>query len=180
LQKALRQAAVRGVFVGVLASLAMAMYAMIASWAKDTGFFTPLYHIASLFISKDSMMTSMEGAMGGGSAFHFAFGPALLGAAIHMMTGAMYGAVFAVAVSRLSLTRALISGAGLGYGAIVFAMSSWVGLPIAAAVFGSGDQITNMAELAGWRTFAAEHLVFGLALGVLLALRSDRDAQEPR
>jgi hypothetical protein len=38
-----------GAGAGVIASLAMAMYAMIAAWEKGTGFFTPLYHIASLW-----------------------------------------------------------------------------------------------------------------------------------
>lgn len=166
----LRQAALTGAGAGAVASLAMAMYAMFAAWAKDTGFFTPLYHIASLFISQDSMMASMKDAMGG-SAFHFVLGPALVGAMIHMMTGAMYGAVFAIVVSRLSLGKAVVVGAGVGYGAVVFAMSSWVGLPVAAAVFNSGDQITHMARMAGWSTFVVEHLVFGMALGALVALR---------
>lgn len=157
-----------GVGAGVLASLAMASYAMIASLVKDTGFFTPLYHIASLLISQDSMMASMEAGMGG-SAFQFDFGPAVVGAIIHMMTGAMYGAVFAVIVSRLSLGKSLLVGAGLVWGAMVFAVSAWVGLPIAAAVFGSGDQIANMAEMAGWGTFVVEHLLFGLVLGALIA-----------
>ena len=39
---------------------------------------------------------------------------------------------------------------GLLYGAMVFAVSTWIGLPIAAGIFDSGDQITNMAEMAGW------------------------------
>jgi hypothetical protein len=159
-----------GAILGVLASLVMAAYAMMASWAKDTGFFTPLYHIASLFISDDSMMASMKDGLGG-SAFHFEFGPALLGAVIHMMTGAMYGAVFGVVVSRLSLGKALLSGAGLVWGALVFVISTYIGLPIAAALFNSGDQIRDMAEMAGYGTFVIEHLLFGLALGLLLAFR---------
>lgn len=164
------RAVVIGAGAGAVASLAMAMYAMLAAWSKDTGFFTPLYHIASLFISQDAMMASMKGAMAG-SAFHVELGPAVLGAMIHMMTGAMYGAMFAVVVARLALGRSAIVGLGLLYGAMVFAVSSWIGLPIAASVFGSGDQITHMARMAGWGTFVIEHLVFGLALGMLLALR---------
>lgn len=37
-----------GYGAGVIASLAMAMYAMIVAWEKSSGFFTPLHHIASL------------------------------------------------------------------------------------------------------------------------------------
>ena len=48
----LGRALVWGAGAGVLASLAMAAYAMMAAWAKDAGFFTPLYHIASLLISR--------------------------------------------------------------------------------------------------------------------------------
>lgn len=170
----LGRAVVLGAGAGAVASLAMAMYAMLAAWEKDTGFFTPLYHIASLFISQDSMMTSMRDAAMGGSAFHVDFGPAVLGAMIHMMTGAMYGALFAVVAGRLALGRRLLLVAGPAYGAMVFAVSSWVGLPIAAAVLDSGDQITHMARMAGWGTFVVEHLVFGVVLGALTARFSAR------
>jgi hypothetical protein len=158
-----------GAGAGVIASLAMAMYAMFAAWEKGTGFFTPLHHIASLWASGDAMMTSMQEAMSG-SDFHFVFGTAILGAMIHMMTGAMYGAVFGLIVSRLNLKLAVLAGVGLVYGAIVFAISSFVGLPLAAAIFDSGDPIKNMAEMAGWGTFIIEHLIFGLTLGLLLSL----------
>lgn len=159
-----------GAVVGVLAAVVMMVYAMAASWTKDTGFFTPLYHIASLWISPDSMMASMEEGMRG-DAFHFETGPWLLGAAIHLVTGAGYGAVFAVAVSMLALGRAVLSLAGLLWGGLVFVLSSFIGLPVAAALFDSGDQIKNMAEMAGWGTFVVEHLLYGLVVGVLLAFR---------
>lgn len=174
----LGRAVLVGAVAGIIASLVMAMYAMGAAWAKDTGFFTPLYHIASLWASQDSMMASMQDAMAG-SHFHFEFGPAILGAVIHMMTGAMYGAVFGAIASRLRLGAALLAGVGLVYGALVFAVSAWIGLPIAAALFDSGDQIANMAQMAGWGTFIIEHLLFGLALGVLVAVGLTRTAPVP-
>jgi hypothetical protein len=172
------RAALTGAGAGIVASLAMAMYAMVAAWTKDTGFFTPLYHIASLFISPETMMASMKDAMGG-SAFHFTIGPALLGAIIHMMTGGMYGAVFGVAVSRVASRRGIVVATGLAYGAMVFAISTWIGLPIGAAIFDSGDQISDMAEMAGWGTFVAEHLVFGVALGLLVGLARARATAAP-
>lgn len=156
-----------GAGAGVLASLVMAMYAMIAAQANGTGFFTPLYHIASLWAPGDSMMASMENAMTGNN-FHFVFGTALLGAVIHMMTGAIYGAIFALIVFRLNLNLALLAVAGAVYGVIVFAISAFIGLPLAAAIFDSGDPIRNMAEMAGWGTFFTEHVLFGLTLGLLL------------
>lgn len=167
------QAVAFGAGAGVVASLAMAMYAMIAAWEKGTGFFTPLYHIASLWASPDAMMASMKAAMAG-SDFHFLFGAAVLGAMIHMMTGAMYGAVFGLVVSRLDLKFGMLVGAGAVYGALVFVISAFIGLPVAAAVFGSGDQITHMAKLAGWGVFFVEHVIYGLVLGILVAAARKR------
>lgn len=173
----LGRAAAWGAGAGLLASVVMAGYAMSAAWAKDIGFFTPLYHIASLFISPHNMGASMEAAMGG-SDFHFAFGPAVLGAVIHMMTGAGYGAMFGLIVSRLPASRQLLVVAGVVWGALVFVVSTYVGLPIAAAIFNSGDQITHMAKMAGYGTFIIEHLVYGLVLGLLVAYRPTRVAQD--
>lgn len=170
-----------GAGAGVVASLAMAMYAMLAAWHNGTGFFTPLYHIASLFASQNSMMASMKSAMAG-SDFHFVVGTAILGAVIHMMTGAMYGALFGLVVSRFDLKPGMLVGAGAAYGVLVFVMSAFVGLPIAAAVFGSGDQITHMAKMAGWSTFFVEHVIYGLVLGALIAASGRRitaDATQP-
>jgi hypothetical protein len=172
--RSLGRAVLVGAVAGVIASLVMAMYAMGASWAKDTGFFTPLYHIASLWADQDAMMKSMMANMGEGDAFTFVFDTALLGAIIHLVTGAIYGAIFGLAVAKLRLGAALIAGLGIVYGAIVFAVSTWIGLPVAAAVFDSGDQITDMAEMAGWGTFVIEHLLFGLVLGLLVAVARTR------
>ncbi len=165
------QTAVRGGLLGVVASLVMAAFAMMAAATyQGVGFFTPLYHIASTLISPSTLMTSMQHAMAG-STFYFAFGPAVLGAAIHMTIGAMYGAMFAVAAVLLRLRGPILVAAGAAWGALVFVISSFVALPVAAAVFSSGDQITHMASKVGYGTFLTEHVLFGLALGLLLAWR---------
>jgi hypothetical protein len=165
----LGRALVIGAIAGVVAAIVMAIYAMLASYTKDTGFFTPLYHIASLWASQDTMMVSMQDAMAEEN-FRFEFDIAALGAVIHMVTGAIYGAIFGLAVARLPLSRALLVLAGIVWGALVFVFSSFIGLPVAAALFDSGDQITDMAEMAGWGTFVIEHLIYGLVLGALLAM----------
>jgi hypothetical protein len=167
-----------GAGAGVVASLAMAMYAMVAAWQQGTGFFTPLHHIASLVAPEDAMMASMTDAMAGQD-FHLVVGTAILGALIHMMTGAMYGAVFGLVAARLDLRLGMLVATGLAYGAAVFAMSAFVGLPLAAAVFGAGDPITNMAEMAGWGTFITEHLVFGAALALLLGVTTRARSAAP-
>lgn len=165
-----------GVLFGVVASLMMAGYAMIASATyQHHGFFTPLYHIASTFIAPTSMMTSMQHSMAG-STFYFGLGPALLGALIHMMIGAMYGAAFAIVVARLRLRRPMLIAAGAIWGVVVFAISSFIGLPIAAKIFDSGDQITHMAKMVGYATFLIEHVIFGLTLSMLMTTRPTAEA----
>lgn len=176
----LSRALLAGAGAGVIASLAMAGYAMLAAWEKGTGFFTPLYHIASLWAPGDAMMTSMTEAMAG-SDFHFTLGTALLGAIIHMTTGAMYGAVFGLVLhlvsARTDLGTVVLAGTGAAYGFLVFAVSAFVGLPLAARVFDSGDPISDMAEMAGWGTFIGEHLLYGLVLGLVLSRAAQRSSR---
>ncbi|MBS2963552.1 hypothetical protein KGA66_10875 [Actinocrinis puniceicyclus] len=165
---------VTGAIAGVIGSLMMAMYAMIASATyRHHGFFTPLYHIASTLISTNALMASMQHAMMGG-AFYFSLGPALLGALVHMMVGAMYGAILALLVSMRRISAPMLVAAGTVWGAVAFALSSWVLLPIVASVLSSGDQITHMASMVGYGTFLVEHLIFGMIAGVLLAVRQTR------
>ncbi|MEP7017921.1 MAG: hypothetical protein ABI899_07880 [Actinomycetota bacterium] len=106
-----------------------------------------------------------------GNTFYFTFGPAALGAMIHMMIGAIYGAMFAIAAVLLRLRGPVLIGAGTACGAMVFVISSFIALPIAASPFSSGDQISQMASKVGYGTFVTEHVLFGLALGLLLASR---------
>lgn len=160
-----------GLVGGVIASLIMAIFAMIAAVTyQGAGFFTPLYHIASVVLAPSTMMTSMESAMSG-SAFYFSAGPALFGAVVHMMVGAMYGVMFAVLARLLRLSGGTLVLAGVVWGLVVFAISSWVALPLTAAVLGSGPQIANMASMVGYLTFVLEHLLFGLVLGLVLKMR---------
>lgn len=169
---------IRGAIYGMVAGMAMAMFAMTASVTyQHHGFFTPLFHISALLGSPEAMMTSVSQAMAGHH-FWFAPGPALLGLMIHMATGAAYGMVFVLATQRLR--RSLVIPAGMAYGLAVFVVSSFIGLPVAAKLTASGSVITNMAKMVGWSTFAVEHLLFGAVLG-LLTLGLIRSARpEPR
>ena len=176
---ALMRGAAYGAVAGVVASIAMGVYAMVASYLKDTGFFTPLHHIATLFAEPTAMMESMMAAMEKGDNFVITGGIAFLGLVIHMMTGAMYGAILGLAVAKLRLGVAIMALVGLVYGALVFVVSAFVGLPLAASIFGVDDlaegpmagmnSIADMAEMAGWGVFFSEHLLFGLVTGLLIA-----------
>lgn len=158
----------RGALAGVIGSVAMGMVAMIAAATyQHTGFFTPLYHIASLVVAPDSMMTSMMAASTG-SAFTFVAGPALVGLMIHMMVGAAFGAIFGLALTRLpALGVGARIGAGMVFGIFAFAASAFVLLPMMGAAANDADAITNMASMVGYPTFLLEHAVFGMVLGGL-------------
>jgi hypothetical protein len=144
----------------------MAMYAMIAAATyQGTGFFTPLYHIASAVLDPSAMMRSMEAA-GRGDTFVFSTGAAVVGLSLHLLTGAFWGAVFGLIVStgRLRGVTGLI--AGIVYGLAVMVVMAFVGLPVIAAVFDGGEPISDMPRLAGWGTFTIEHAIYGAVLGL--------------
>jgi hypothetical protein len=160
-----------GALLGGGAAIVMAMFAMIAAATyQDTGFFTPLYHIASSVLDPSTMMRSMQAA-GGGDTFTFSAGPAIVGLALHLLTGAFWGAIFGLIVStgRLHGFGGLI--AGVVYGLVVMIVMALIGLPIVAAVFGGGDPISDMPRLAGWGTFTIEHAIYGAVLGLWPLLR---------
>ena len=149
----------------MIAGAAMAMFAMVASVTyQHHGFFTPLFHISALSGSPDAMMRSGMEAMAGNKLWISA-GPAVLGLLIHMVTGAMFGIGFAFLARHLP--GASLVPVGVLYGLAVFAVSAFVGLPVAAKITSSGSIISDMATMVGWATFAVEHMMFGLVLGVL-------------
>ncbi|HEY2966017.1 MAG TPA: hypothetical protein VGJ99_07015 [Actinomycetota bacterium] len=173
-----------GALVGVVAAIVMAMFAMVAAATyQGTGFFTPLYHIASALIDPATMMRSMEAAANG-DAFTFSAGPAAVGVALHLLTGAFWGAIFGLIVSagRLNGWAGLL--AGIVYGLAVMLVMSFVALPVIAEVFGGGDPISEMPRLVGWGTFAIEHALYGAVLGLWPLLkgseaRARRPVQQP-
>jgi hypothetical protein len=162
--------ALTGMVAGMVGAMGMAMYAMIASVTyHHVGFFTPLYHIASTFISPTALMASMQQAMAGHN-FSFTAGPALVGMIVHLVIGAGAGAVFAVIVGllRARLAGAALVVAGMVYGLVVLAFNAVIGLPVAAHLFGGGTRISTMPSMVGWWTFAIEHLIFGMVLAAAL------------
>jgi hypothetical protein len=162
-----RSAVFAGVGAGILGAALMAAFAMTASATyHGTGFFTPLYHIAASILSPDTMMASATEAQAG-NPFHLVALPALAGILLHLSVGAVFGAVFPLVGRLLGVRRWGWLALGITYGAAVLLLMSFVGLPIAAALFGGGDPIANMPELAGWWTFGIEHVLFGSVLGLV-------------
>jgi hypothetical protein len=155
-----------GALLGVVAAAVMGVFAMIASATyHDTGFFTPLHHIASALIAPDAMMRSMEAGMAGDT-FAVSPGPAVLGLALHLHTGAFWGAIFGLIVATGWLRGVGGFVAGVVYGLAVMVVMAFVALPVIASIFGGGEPISDMPRLAGWGTFAIEHAIYGAVLGL--------------
>jgi len=168
-----------GALWGVIAAAVMAMYAMIAGATYlGSGFFTPLYHIASSVTEPKAMMTSMQSAMEGQGDFYFTMGPAAVGMLIHLATGAVYGILFALIARALRLSGAVAFGAGMIFGVGVLLFSSFVGLPVAATLFDGGDPIADMPKMVGWTTFTIEHVIFGAVLGLGWVIATRRPTQQ--
>jgi hypothetical protein len=168
-----------GASLGVVAALVMGMFAMIASATyHDTGFFTPLHHIASAVIEPDAMMRSMEAGMAGDT-FAISTGPALLGLVLHLGTGAFWGAIFGLIVSTGRLRGVGGMLGGIVYGLVVLVVMAFIALPVIASIFGGGEPISDMPRLAGWGTFAIEHAIYGAVLGLWPLRRSEDAGREP-
>jgi hypothetical protein len=169
-----------GALIGAGAAIAMAMFAMIAAATyQGTGFFTPIYHIASSVLDASEMMRSMQAAAGG-DAFVFSAGPAVVGFALHLLTGAFWGAIFGLIVSTARLRGVVGLIVGIVYGLLVMLFMAVIGLPIVAAVFGGGEPISDMPRLAGWGTFTIEHAIYGAVLGLWPLLRRSSQAAASR
>jgi hypothetical protein len=155
-----------GALVGVAAALVMLVFATVASATyHDSGLFTPLHHIAAAVGSPEAMMRSMEAGMAGDT-FAISPGTAALGLALHLLTGAFWGAIFGLLVGsgRLGGVTGLI--VGIVYGLAVMVVMAFVALPVIASIFGGGEPISDMPRLAGWGTFAIEHAIYGAVLGL--------------
>ena len=164
-----------GAVAGLIAAIVMAMYAMIAAATyQGTGLFTPMYHIASLVTGPTHMMTSVEQAMAGQPPY-FAPGPAAVGMAIHLAVGLGFGALFGAIAGASGLRPAVTVLAGAVYGLVVLALNGFVLLPVAAAAFGAGEPIREMPSMAGWGTFILEHAIYGVVLGLGVALLTGRE-----
>ena len=167
-----------GALLGIVAALVMGIFAMVASATyHDTGFFTPLHHIASAVIAPDAMMRSMEAGMGGDT-FDISVGPALLGLGLHLTTGAFWGAIFGLIVATGWLRGGIGLLGGVVYGLLVLVVMAFVALPLIASVFGGGEPISDMPRLAGWGTFTIEHAIYGAVLGLWPMRRAADRAHE--
>ena len=160
-----------GMMAGMAAAVPMAIFAMIASatWQR-AGFYTPMYRIASV-LDPLPLEASLEEAAAGSPSFYFYPQPMFAGFAVHLAIGGFFGVLFVVLVRALRVRGPASLAAGVLYGLAVAALMGLVLLPLAAEQLGGGRQIAEAASIVGWPTFAAWHLLYGLGLGIWMALR---------
>jgi hypothetical protein len=159
------------------AAAAMALFVMVAAATYlDLGFYTPLYQVTAVVEPGPLVIATAEAEAG--YRFYLELGAAVAGMAVHLAIGAGFGAVFALLARALRLRGPLAVAAGAGYGLAVMALMGLVVLPAAAGETAGGQLVADAPELLGWPTFAAEHLVYGLALGTWAAVRPFRIAEQ--
>jgi len=153
------------------AGVPMGLFMMLASatWG-GAGAFTPFYRIAAV-LDAAAYEISLEQAAAG-SRFWFEPQTALPGACVHLGLAALFGVVFVLLWRGRRGVGAAVA-AGLAWGLVVAAVMVPV-LGFAGRSVGGGDLIADVPALLGWPTYLAMHLVYGLGLGALVAVRSNR------
>jgi hypothetical protein len=86
-------------------------------------------------------------------------GPIIVGTVLHLLTGAVFGAIFARVVP--SLPRSVFIIAGLIYGILTWFVSSYAILPIVAPLMVAADVNVGVLLIA--------HVVYGFTLGIVAA-----------
>jgi hypothetical protein len=167
-----------GLGTGLLAGIIMAMFAMIAGATYlNKGFFTPLYMIGAPFAGTEDVMTSIQHARSG-NMFWFSLGAALSGAAVHAGMSAFLGLAFGVVAGRPTMLNGAI--AGITYALVVMLLTSFVVLPITAAILGGGSVVNHMPSRVGWPTWVTSHVIYGLVLGSGVSVLRQRTGQGQR
>ena len=162
----------RGICGGLVASAAMGLFAMVASATyQGRGFFTPMYHAA--FIIDENTMGEAIAKAGAGEPFYFLRETFIFGLVAYVFVGGVFGAVFSGIARRLRPRGPMALLCGVGYGLAVMLVMSYLVLPPAASLFGTGDPIARMGSEVGWPTFVATFAIFGLTLGSWVYLRPE-------
>jgi hypothetical protein len=155
----------------------MGLFMMLASatWGH-AGAFTPFYRIAGV-LDRAAFDISLEEAAGGNRVW-LEPQTALPGACVHLALAALFGVLFYLLAreGRGSPPVALVA-AGAGWSLLVAALMV-PGLCLAGGTLGGGDLVARAPAQLGWPTYLGMHLVYGLALGALVARWPSRRAHD--
>jgi uncharacterized membrane protein YagU involved in acid resistance len=167
---ALERTLEKGVFCGVVASIPMGLFALLASGTyQSRGFYTPAYHVSFVIDPNTYGMSLTEAAAG--ERFFMSQESFVFGLALHVMVAGAFGALFAVLTTKLRLEGNRILIAGAAYGLAVMVLMSTLVLPTVGGLSDAGAPIAHMGGEIGWATFAALHVIYGLALGAWIYVR---------
>jgi hypothetical protein len=162
-----------GILTGLAAGVPMGLFMMVASatWGH-AGAFAPFYRISGV-LDRAAFDISLEEAATG-SRFWFEAQSALPGACVHLGLAGFFGMLFVLLANEgrgIRPVALVAAGAGLGLAVAV------VMVPVLRLVgerVGGGALIAEVPAQLGWPTYLAMHLVYGLALGAVVALRAAR------
>ena len=165
-----------GILTGLAAGVPMGLFMMLASasWGH-AGVFTPFYRIAAV-LDRAAYDISLEQAATG-SRFWLEPQTALPGACVHLALAGLFGVVFVLLAHEGRGARPLaLVLAGVAWGLVVAVVMLPV-LRLAGRSVGGGALVAELPTQLGWPTYLGMHLVYGLALGGLVALRAARRAR---
>jgi uncharacterized membrane protein YagU involved in acid resistance len=147
----------------------MALFMAVASatWGH-AGFFSPFYRIAGVLDPAAYDISLQEAATG--SPFWFEPQTALPGVCVHLALAGFFGMLFVLlAREGRGARRAALVAAGVAWSLLVAALMVPV-LGLVGREVGGGALISDAPSQLGWPTYLGMHLVFGFALGVVVAL----------
>jgi hypothetical protein len=149
----------------------MGLFMAIASatWGH-AGFFTPFYRIAAVLDPAAYDISLQEAATG--SRFWLELQTALPGACVHLGLAAFFGMLFGLLWrgDRLASPAATVLAAVV-WGLVVAVVMVPV-LRFCGQAVGGGGLVADAPSSIGWPTYVAMHVVYGLALGAIVALRA--------
>jgi hypothetical protein len=162
-----------GILTGLAAGVAMGLFMMVASatWGQG-GAFTPFYRIAAV-LDRAAFDISLEQA-DAGSRFWLELQTALPGVCVHLALAGLFGMLFVLLAHEGRGTRPLaLVLAGVAWGLVVAVLMVPI-LRLVGRSVGGGALVAELPAQLGWPTYLGMHLVYGLALGGVVALRAAR------
>jgi hypothetical protein len=165
-----------GILTGLAAGVPMGLFMMAASatWGH-AGVFTPFYRIAAV-LDRAAFDISLEEAASG-SRFWLEPQTVLPGACVHLALACLFGMLFVLLAHEGRGARPLaLVLAGVAWGLVVAVIMLPV-LRLVGRSVGGGALIAELPAQLGWPTYLGMHLVYGLALGGVVALWAARRAR---
>ena len=164
-----------GILTGLAVGVPMGLFMMLASatWGH-AGAFTPFYRIAAV-LDRAAYDISLEQAATG-SRFWLEPQTALPGVCIHLGLASLFGMLFVLLTHEGRGARPLaLVLAGVAWGLVVAVLMLPV-LRLVGRSVGGGALVAELPAQLGWPTYLGMHLVYGLTLGGVVALRAARRA----